>query len=85
MRHGSEDGRAVVAKKGGHVDGAGDGEGVGSEGVGLADGMETGVVVDWDERDRERWAKLKRLKQAFHVKRRKGRGDEGTRGAEGKV
>ena len=27
-----------------------------------------------DERDRERWAKLKRLKQAFHVKRRKGKG-----------
>ena len=31
-----------------------------------------------DERDSERWAKLKRLKQAFHVKRKKGKG-----GAEG--
>ena len=27
-----------------------------------------------DERDRERWAKLKRLKQTFHVKRRKAKG-----------
>ena len=35
-----------------------------------------------DERDRERWAKLKRLKQAFHVKRRKGKG--GTEGVKGK-
>ena len=26
-----------------------------------------------DEKDKERWAKLKRLKQAFHVKRRKGK------------
>lgn len=31
-----------------------------------------------DERDKERWAKLKRLKQAFHVKRRKGKGDAGA-------
>lgn len=31
-----------------------------------------------DERDRERWTKLKRLKQAFHVKRRvKGKGKGG--------
>ncbi len=83
MKHGSEGGRAVVAKQRGH----GDGDGAGSERPGLADadGMETGAVVDRDERDRERWAKLKRLKQAFHVKRRKGRGDEGTRGGEGKV
>lgn len=34
-----------------------------------------------DERDRERWAKLKRLKQAFHVKRRVK--DKGKSAAEG--
>ena len=28
---------------------------------------------DQDEKDRERWTKLKRLKQVFHVKRGKGR------------
>lgn len=42
---------------------------------------EEGGEVDMkgrDERDRERWTKLKRLKQAFHVKRRvKGKGKGG--------
>ena len=36
-------------------------------------------LVGRDERDRERWAKLKRLKQAFHVKR-KGKGKESGKG-----
>ena len=34
---------------------------------------ETETVEVRDEKDRERWAKLKRLKQAFHVKRKKGK------------
>lgn len=38
-----------------------------------------------DERDKERWAKLKRLKQAFHVKRRKGKDSGETKGGNGKV
>ena len=36
-------------------------------------GKQAETVEVRDERDKERWAKLKRLKQAFHVKRRKGK------------
>ena len=36
-------------------------------------GKEAETVEIRDERDKERWAKLKRLKQAFHVKRKKGK------------
>lgn len=39
-----------------------------------------GETASRDERDRERWTKLKRLKQAFHVKRRKGRVEDGGGG-----
>ena len=50
-------------------------DGTASEVVSVAES--TGTKEDLavrDERDKERWAKLKRLKQAFHVKRRKGKG-----------
>lgn len=60
LRHGDVDGREGAV---GQVDGGAD-ERAGRE-----------EVPGRDERDRERWAKLKRLKQAFHVKRRKGRGN----------
>lgn len=39
-------------------------------------------VLGRDERDRERWAKLKRLKQAFQVKRMGKRMGTGTGGAD---
>ena len=39
-------------------------------------------LIGRDERDRERWAKLKRLKQAFHVKRRNGKGKEKEKGSD---
>lgn len=55
-------------------------------GVNEADGdrdSETGAVLDEvgnnkarDAKDRERWAKLKKLRQVFHVKRAKGKGGE---------
>lgn len=35
---------------------------------------ETGDTKARDARDRERWAKLKKLKQVFHVKRNRGKG-----------
>ncbi|KAL9134309.1 MAG: hypothetical protein Q9175_004513 [Cornicularia normoerica] len=50
-------------------------DGAASEVAGIADevvGKEE-TAVDRDEKDKERWAKLKRLKQAFHVKRKKGK------------
>ncbi|CAF9922214.1 hypothetical protein IMSHALPRED_005621 [Imshaugia aleurites] len=72
FRHGDGERRAVAREGDGEgegVEGGGEGEG---EGVEMAGREEEGVARD--ERDRERWAKLKRLKQAFHVRRRKGKG-----------
>lgn len=66
-RHESEDARPLTARTldtgaGGEVASVAGSEAMGEEGR-----------AGRDERDRERWAKLKRLKQAFHVKRRKGK------------
>lgn len=63
-RHESEDFRRpfTAGTNDGEVGGVANEEATGEERAGSR-----------DERDKERWAKLKRLKQAFHVKRRKGR------------
>lgn len=67
-RHEDEDKRPATA---GSVDGAaGEVASIDAESA-VAKEEETAAR---DEKDRERWAKLKRLKQAFHVKRRKGKG-----------
>lgn len=69
-RHASEDERPVTART---LNGAA------SEVASIADSTltkdETAVR---DEKDKERWAKLKRLKQAFHVKRKKGKENPGA-------
>lgn len=45
-----------------------------SEVVSVADSTSTTTdKASRDEKDKERWAKLKRLKQVFHVKTRKGK------------
>ena len=49
------------------------GEEVASVADSEAVGKEAETVEIRDEKDKERWAKLKRLKQAFHVKRKKGK------------
>lgn len=63
-RHESEDFRRpfTAGTNDGEVGGVANEEAMGEERAGSR-----------DERDKERWAKLKRLKQAFHVKRSKGR------------
>ncbi len=75
----SGDGRAVAGAGGGDEDAASE--------VGSVGGEEVSREVERrvrDERDRERWAKLKRLKQAFQVRRKgRGKGDAEGNGGEG--
>ncbi|KAL9067679.1 MAG: hypothetical protein Q9161_006761 [Pseudevernia consocians] len=87
QRHENEDKRGPVAAVR-----SGDGGGAGSDVASIEEESSVAVSreetgVSRDERDKERWAKLKRLKQAFHVKRRKGKGNGNgeTKGADGKV
>ena len=71
---------------------SGDGDRVGSDVASIEEESSVAVSreetgVSRDERDKERWAKLKRLKQAFHVNSSKGKGfgNGETKGADGKV